>query len=505
MRQGERRPNIVIICSDQHRADSVAAYGNPICRTPSLDRLARQGVLFERCFVQNPVCSPQRASIMTGLLSRNHGTLVNGIALRRNLPTLADMLRAEGYRTAAIGKTHLTAQNEGVPEPPFYGFERLEYLEDSKVGPYADWVLGEFPEYEGYIVGTMFNLPTRDEYWRGRRDFRREYLQAREAHVKPLQISPTCNWGFGHYNPMPEQAHQNRWIADRTLAYIGRCDPRDAHFLWVGFVDPHNPFDPPARFREMYPPDRVDGRIHRDGEEQLWPPHTKAFRKYYETFTESDWRILRALYYGSVTFMDQEIGRILAALDEKLDMENTIVVYTSDHGEILGDHGICGKTAYHYDSCIRAPLICRWDGHWEAGRREGEIVESTDLAATLLAAACVRGDAVMDGCSFEPLLRGQALPAPRGHAYSESYSGGPEDPTPAPITWAKTIRTDRWRATFYPNADYGELFDLKADPAEVHNLWFELACRDVVEEHRCILVNRLMMMDYPIRRGRHAV
>jgi len=180
-------------------------------------------------------------------------------------------------------------------------------------------------------------------------------------------------------------------------------------------------------------------------------------------------------------------------------MENTIVVYTSDHGEILGDHGICGKCAYHYDSCIRVPMICRWDGHWAAGSRQEEIVESTDLPATLLAAAGVEHDVVMEGRSFEPLLRGEAWPEARGHAYSESYSGGPEDPTPAPLTWAKTIRTPRWRATFYPNADYGELFDLENDPQEVRNLWFEPACRGVIEEHRRILLDRLVMMDYPLR------
>jgi len=505
MRARNAPPHIVIICADQHRADSIAAYGNPICRTPNLDRLAEQGVLLERCFVQNPVCSPQRASILTGRLSRNHGTLTNGIPLRRDLPTLADILLARGYRTAAIGKTHLSPQGAGVPEAPHYGFEHLEYLEDNKVGPYLDWVLSSYPEFEGYIVGTMFNLPTNGEYWKGRRDFRKEYLRARERHVKPLEISDTCNWGFGHFNPMPPEAHQNRWIAERVLRHLECCDPSRPQLLWVGFVDPHNPFDPPASFRDLYSPDTVDERIHRDGEEDLWPPHTKAFREYYKSFTELDWRTLRALYYGSVSFMDQEIGRIVRALEQRLDVHNTILVYTSDHGEILGDHGICGKTAYHYDSCIRVPMICRWDGHWERGMREREILESTDLVPTLLDAAGISHDAPMDGRSFAPLLRGEKLSEPRGHAYAESYAGGPEDPTPAPLTWAKTIRTERWRATFYPNADHGELFDMEADPEEVHNLWFDPKWREVVECHRRILLDRLVMMDYPIRRTRTSV
>ncbi len=499
------KPNIVFICPDQHRADSIAAYGNPVCQTPNLDQLAQQGVLFERCFAQNPVCMPQRSSIMTGRLSRNHGVLTNGIPLRRDMPTLADILKADGYRTAAFGKTHLTPQEDGVPEAPHYGFEHLDSVEDCRVGPYLEWVLSEFPEYEGYIIGTLFNLPTNEQHWKGRRDFRKEYLQARRKHVQPLEISDTCNWGYGHYSPLPEEAHHNRWIADRVLSYLEKGDSSKPLFMWIGFVDPHNPFDPPERFRRMYPPQEVDERIHRDGEEDLWPPHTRAFREYYRSFTESDWRTLRALYYGSVTFMDQEIGRIIAALEEKLDMENTILVFVADHGEILGDHGIRGKTAYHYDSCIRVPLICRWDGHWAAGARESEITESTDLGPTLLEEAGVHHNTLMEGRSFAPLLRGEEWEEARGHAYSESYAGGPEDPTPAPITWAKTIRTDRWRATFYPSADYGELFDLRNDPEEVHNLWFRPEHREVIEEHRRILLDRLVMMDYPIARPERAV
>ena len=165
-------PNIIIICSDQHRVDSIGSYGSEHCRTPVLDRLSEQGVQFNQCFANNPVCSPSRATIMTGCQSRRHGLVRNGYALGRELPTFVDRLQAVGYRTSAVGKLHLTPHGQGVAAAPFFGFEHVENSEDPKIGPFLDWVLREYPQYEGYFLGTLFNLPVTDAYWRGRRDLR---------------------------------------------------------------------------------------------------------------------------------------------------------------------------------------------------------------------------------------------------------------------------------------------------------------------------------------------
>lgn len=497
------RPNIILVCSDQHRASATGCYGHSVVQTPHLDRLANRGVRFDRCYAQNPVCSPQRCSIHTGLLSRNHGVYTNSTALRHDIPTLAQTLAGAGYQTAALGKMHLTQHSKAPPTAPYYGFEHVENLEDSRIGPYLDWVLREFPEHAGYSIGSLFNLPSDEAYWRGRRDFRKEYLAAREKHVLPMEISKTCNWGFGHYSPLPPEAHQNHWLADRAINVIRNKRDDAPLFLWVGFVDPHNPFDPPAKYRDMYQLDVIDPRIHVPGEEAGWTPHHKRLHEYTGVFTERDWTILRALYYGSVTFMDESIGRIIAEAESRLDMSNTIVLYTSDHGEILGDHSICGKSCYHYDSCIRVPMIARWDGRWRHGGEADEIVELTDLMPTLLDAADVPAKRKMDGRSFSPLLTGQtAKYTPRDHAYAESYAGAPEDPTPAPHNWAKTVRTRRWRATFYPDLSLGELYDLVADPLEVKNLWREAHAHEVIEEHRAILMRRLMLADHPLPHAR---
>lgn len=499
-------PHIVVICSDELRADSLAAYGNSVCRTPHLDRLAAQGVRFTRCFAQNPVCMPERASLLTGNYSRNTGVRVNGTPLPRDIPTLPDLLDEQGYATAAFGKLHLGNQQDGWATAPHYGFRHVDNVEDHSLGPYLDWALAHFPDCEDYLVGTLFNLPEGDAFWRGRRDFRQEYLAARRRGVEPLEISDTCNWGFTHYSPLPPAAHKNTWIADRTCDYLAAADPARPQFLWVSFVDPHPPIDPPRAFRDLYDADTVDARIWQEGEERGWPPHQRAmYEHYYQAFTERDWRIMRAHYYGSVTFMDEQIGRVVSALESALDMANTLVVFTSDHGEILGDHGIAGKCAYHYDACIRVPLIGRWDGHWAAGESSGAITEHIGLAATLLDAAGLDNCATMDGASFAPRLSGQAAPGDGGHAYIERYAGGPEDPTPAPRTWARTIRSDRYRVTFYPNSDEGELYDMARDPTEVDNRWHDPLCREIVDWHRRLLLDRLILMDYPIRGRRAAV
>jgi arylsulfatase len=495
------QPNIILICSDEHRTDTIGAYGSKICRTPNLDRLAARGVVMERCFAQNPVCMPSRATIQTGLLSRNHGLMAHGygLSLSRDVPTIADILKSAGYRTVAVGKTHLSPWEEGVPEAPHYGFDELDSTDDMILGPYFDWVTSKFPAFEGYVVGTLFVFPG-DHYWKGRRDLRKEYLKAREKYVRPLEISDTCNWGFGHHSPMPEEAHQNRWITQRAIARLEQHDANNPLLLWVGYVDPHNPFDPPPRLREMYRAEEMEEPVGLELDESLLPPHTRANRAWYRRFTRRDWRMLRALYYGSVTFMDEHIGQLLDAVERKLDMRNTIVVFLSDHGEHLGDHGIFGKHAYHYDASIRVPCIVRWDGKWQADRRSQAFMELTDLAPTILEAAGVKPSQAMDGLSFAPLLAGENNAPPRDHVYVESYGGGPEDPTPPPLTWARTIRTARWRVTFYPNASHGELHDLETDPHELRNLWFEPAYRAVLEDHRKILLDRLVMADFPIRR-----
>lgn len=493
-----KRPNIIIICADQHRADTIGSYGSTLCKTPVLDRLAGQGVQFDRCFANNPVCSPSRATILTGCQSRRHRLVRNGYTLTDQLPTFAETLQSSGYRTHAVGKLHITPHNRGIAEAPFYGFGQVENSEDPKIGPFLDWALQHYPQYEGYFLGTLFNLPTDEAYWKGRRDLRKEVARCRERYVKPLEISDTCNWGYGHYSPLPEEAHQTSWITERAIAAVKDPDADEPLLLWVGYQDPHNPFDPPARFGAMYDPEAMPSPVGREVDDRTLPPHLRAYRESLASFTDRDWRTLKALYYGSITFMDAAIGRLIHAVEANLDMRNTIIIYTADHGEILGDHGICGKWAYHYDACTRVPMIWRQDGRWPAGARRCGLIEHADFAPTLLAAAGIAPAGVMDGASYLPLLEGAPHPEGRDHAFIESYNGAPTDPTPPPLCWPRTIRTERWRCSFYADPAVGELYDLANDPDEIQNRYADPACRGIVDEHRQRLVSRLIRQDYPL-------
>ncbi len=497
-REMMRKPNVIVICSDQHRADAMGCYGSEHCQTPTLDRLAAEGVVMERCYSQNPVCAPARAGLMTGCGTRRNGVPRNGCFLSDEVPTLATLLADEGYATAAFGKTHFVPHQWGVPEAPHYGFQYLESVEDNSIGAYYDYVTREFPEHRDYLTGCLFNLPVNPDFWKGRHDVRDEVERCRRQAVAPHEISPTCNWGYAHRSPMPEAAHKSHWITDRAIEYLDLHDTDTPLFMWVGYVDPHNPFDPPRRYAEMYDPADVGSPVRDDEELRHLPPHTRALASALARFTDDDWRHQRALYYGGITFMDDQIGRLLEAVDNRLDPRETIIVYTSDHGELLGDHGLCGKSAYHYDSAIRTPLIFRWREQLPAGARLGDIVEQLDLAPTLLQ-ACRISPPIMDGKSYFPLLAGDDQSAGRAYAYVESYDGGPEDPTPNPLTWARTIRTERWRATFYPAASHGELYDLLNDPHELRNLWHHPDHGDVIAEHRRLLLDRLILMDYPLR------
>jgi len=320
----------------------------------------------------------------------------------------------------------------------------------------------------------------------------------RKQHVLPLEISNTCNWGFGHVSPLPEAAAHSAWITDRAVDMIHRTPPDKPLFLWVGYVDPHNPFAPPRSYAERYVPEQVDARLKREGEEAAFPSAMRGCRPYYDRFTERDWQTLRALYYGQVEFMDAQIGRLLAAAEERLDMRNTIIVYTADHGEHLGDHGIAGKSCYHYDAGIRVPLLMRWDGRWTANAASDDMLELTDLMPTLLAATGIPAPAPLDGLCFAPLLEGGRPERRREHVFIESYAGAPEDRTPAPLTWARTIRSDRYRVTFYPESGEGELYDLAEDPDEFRNRWSDPACREIRAEHRRMLCDRLILQDFPL-------
>ncbi|MFG1625268.1 sulfatase-like hydrolase/transferase [Kribbella sp. NPDC049227] len=445
---GTGRPNVLLICTDQQRYDTIGAYGNEHVRTPNLDRLAADGVLFENCYVQNPVCSPSRASLMTSRYPHAHGLWANGVQLPDHEQFFTKALADDGYDCGLVGKLHLSACKGGRLEPRHDdGFRVFRWAHDpypgSSENQYHRWLKTAFPDL---------------------------YAEARTP-------------GGSGFDNLPTEAHYSRWIGNETIDFLQASRDRSKPFCFVAnFFDPHHGFGAPKEYLDRYQPDELPRPVTRDGELDGKPPIlTEASKESYGghargylSYSEDELQQVKAAYWAMVSLVDDEVGRILAALDEEGLADNTIVVFTSDHGEMLGDHQLMLKGPMMYDCAVRVPLIVRWPGHLPAGERQSELVQWIDLAPTFLEAAGTSPLPRGQGTSLLPLARGEQDAVARGWALCEyRNSGHPYDPA----VHTTMLRTGQWKIVVYhglPATDRdrtGELYDLAADPHELNNLW----------------------------------
>ena len=464
------RPNILLITSDQQHWNTLGVT-NPEIQTPNLDRLAAQGTRFDRAYCPNPTCTPTRASIITGRYPSQHGAWSLGTKLPESEPTVGDELTAAGYRTALVGKAHFQplAGTDEFPslesypilqdldfwrdfDEPFYGFDTVRlarnHADEAHVGQhYALWM-----EEKGY-------------------------------HDWPAAFRPPTgtNTTQKHRWEIPEAYHYNAWIAEESEALLeGYAEREEPFFLWSSFFDPHPPYLAPEPWHAMYEPGSltVPGLI--PGEHDANPPHFRLTQEAKPDF--SAWResgqgihgmnshrrdpeaLARdvAVYYGMVSLMDKYIGRILDRLDTLGLGDNTLVVFTSDHGHLFGQHGLVAKGPFHYEDLVRVPFVARWPGRVAPGQVSSSLVSLVDLAPTFLRCAGLRVPGRMAGVDQLAAWSGGA-PA-RDHAIIENR----HEPTTIHV---KTYIDERYKLTVYYQRDYGELFDLHEDPSESRNLW----------------------------------
>jgi len=446
--------NILLITTDQMRRDHMGCAGNPVIRTPNLDRLAAGGVMLDRAYVNNPVCMPNRATIATGRLPRNHGCWCNGVDLPDCERTIADALNARGYHTALFGKPHfrITANRfDNVPEGIECGPAWEQHVNSPDwTGPYYGF------QYVQISVGHAYaNLSRAHLYeW-----VKRNYPEALE-HQFDWEPSPTG--AMECFTPRyPHQAHSSNWLGQIGGDYL-RKRGRDGQpfMLWVSFPDPHHPFAPPKPYDTMYDPASVPAPLM--GPEVLAdkPAH---FRRDYERHkqTEPQVREIIARTYGMVSLVDENVGKLLDALDEAGLADNTVVVFTADHGDLMGDAGLVLKGPWLFEGLINVPAIWRVPGAAGAGGRTDGLFSSCDIAPTLLALAGGEVPRAMDGLAQTDLVRGgQAL---RDAAMVE-YRTPQGD-------CLHTLVTARRKLTGYGGADYGELYDMACEPPEARNLY----------------------------------
>lgn len=506
------RPNVLIFCVDEMRADHLGCAGNPIVQTPHLDNLAARGVLFSRSYVNNPICMPARSTMFTGLLPRDHGVRVNGQALRQDLPTLPGVLAQAGYRTHAAGKLHLTPWVPMVEPPrpdlypeclaywrdgviqifpePYYGFQTVDF-----VGGHVSYAYGEYIAW----LKAQGGDPS---------------LLTPERALEPPSGAPGC-----YKLALPQELHYNRYIADSSIRLIQECArSRQPFFAWCSFPDPHVPVAPPKPYCDLYDPRQIPLPARRVGEEADLPPYyaqvlagkLRPNGTDNRPIPDAHWQEMIALTYGMVTHIDAEIGRVLAALDAAGLRENTIVLFLSDHGDMMGDHGLLWKGPYTFQGCIRIPTIVAAPG-MAGGRISEALIAQMDLMPSLLDLCGVPmpgSDWAAKPTTFE---RGSVQPlAPYpGRSWREILEGKTErtretvviendDPTMG--FRVRCLVTERYRLTVYPGTPHGELFDLLADPHELYNLWNRPEAQGLQQE----LIARLLH-DYSLETPYHPI
>lgn len=476
--------NVILIMSDQQRADSLGCTGNPLVRTPSLDALAARGSVLTDHYTPNQICSPSRATLFSGLYARHHGLAHNGIALDESHELLSHAFARGGYRTHGIGKFHfqpiLAPAALKMPDSnafwklpesrywrgPFYGFETVDILIGESAaategGHYAQWLESTAPEVAPlYRPEHALSPPPKDfdEVWK-------------------------C--------AVPEQYHYDTWIADRACEFLSSLRDDRPFFLFVSFPDPHHPFSPPKPWSDMYDPAAVPAPSVVPGELELMPdyirrgvlseqepedghksyvdfllspgsPREQGFMTTTEGISVASMRLAIAHTYGMVSMVDAAVGRILQALRATGAKDDTIVMFTSDHGELLGDHGLVRKGPAPYRAVLNVPMIVAGPGI-SPGERNA-LTSHVDVKATLLELAGVECRRT-DGTSFAGLLRGDC-DTTNDVVFAEYHPRAVAD------QYNQSVITKDWRLTIYPRRpDWGELFNRRADAGEHRNLF----------------------------------
>lgn len=443
-------PNILWICTDQQRFDSLGCYGNSFVETPNLDRLAREGVLFEHAYSQSPVCTPSRASFLTGRYPRTTRCRQNGQAIPPDEVLVTKRLHDAGYVCGLAGKLHLAPCNpnvcRGTEQRIDDGYDQFFWSHD----PNDAWFTHDYTQ------------------WLRDKGLHRDTQRFQDSEYVEV---------------LPSEAHsQTTWCVERAMSFIRSAERFQQPWLFsVNMFDPHHGFDPPLaaleRYRAMLAdiplPNYVEGELDN---KPVWQriDHTGAYGGRagypYPDMTAADHRWIRAAYWAMIDVIDRQVGRLLDLLEETGQRENTVIIFTSDHGEMLGDHGIYLKGPYFYDPAVRVPLIVTGPGMLNSGVRADALVELVDLAPTLLEASGIEVPIGMQGKSLLPLLTGQTpLQRHRDDVYCEYYNamGWHRDPA----AHATMVRSRTHKIVIAHGTGTGELYDLNADPTETDNLW----------------------------------
>ncbi len=466
-----RRTNVVLIMADQLRWDCIQPH-NPIIKTPNIQRLADTGITFERTYAPTPVCAPCRGSILTGQYPSSHGLMHNDSFLPRDyFSSIGEIFTREGYYTHFIGKSHLNvchdeASFESPPHVhnldyfrkwhgPWYGFQHADINIGHTTERHA-WGMhyGVWLEDHGVDIGKYFGN--------------------------------TAYTAYGAWD-LPEEFHSSRWVAEVASNAIRDCNSNDQpFFLWVNFQDPHNPCMVPEPWASMYDPTEIPVYGYADGEPESFenkPPFYMEIisqKGGYSTrpkdpglpgtgnvsslkWTQRQVQENASAYYGMVSLLDKYVGQILDTLEETGERDNTIVVFTSDHGDLLGNHGMFWKSIVAFEDHMRVPFIVSYPSTIQAGQTSTALQNLVDLPPTFLSLIGAHIPYQFEGITQAPAWLDPARTQREFVVVEER---------PYDTDWnVRFIVTERFKLSFYAHRTYGELYDVVADPNHLHNLW----------------------------------
>ena len=440
-----KQPNILWICTDQQRYDTIGALGNKYVDTPNIDRLVGDGIAFTHAYCQSPICTPSRASFLTGMYPSTVHSTRNGNSMFNEEQILVTKYLADaGYDCGLIGKLHLASAFGRIEPRTDDGYSFWEYShaprDDWPKGHgYADWV-----RKKGSILGDLIK----------------------------------------NSDGVPPELHQTTWCAEKTIEFI-RKQRTGPWMASVNIYDPHPPFNPPSCYRDKFDPEKMPGPLFRDSDlkqqmalekidfqSKVRRPNKLDIRdpKFPERGRSAEGRQLQAAYYAMIKLIDDQVGNIIEALENDGVRDNTVIIFTSDHGEMLGDHGLIQKGCRFYEGLVRVPLIISWPERFLKDVQSDALVELIDKAPTILELAGVDIPSRMQGRSLLPILYGEKpLDKHRDHVRCEYYDALAEPDN----SFATMFRNERYKLVVYHGHDVGELYDLQEDPEEFENMWSE--------------------------------
>ncbi|WP_352421907.1 sulfatase-like hydrolase/transferase [Proteiniphilum sp.] len=491
------QPSILLITSDQQFWMGMG-YNDPILKTPNLDRLVEMGTIYNRAYTCNPVSTPTRCSIITGLYPSQHGAYALGTKLPENVPCIGDYLSQVGYTSILVGKAHFQplAGNAIYPSleaypilqdlnfwkkynGPFYGFDHVELARDhgdeSHVGQhYALWMIdklkkeGRDPEeWKQWFIrpGVVGYANVSAEM--------QKIMDKNGAQGTPQR---------GAWN-IPEEYHLNAWIAERTNANINEMlKEGKPFFIWASFFDPHPPYLVPEPWASMYDPAEIKlPEVDPDDLEDM-PYHYRMTQTgktgwgaefdedgfsihglHNQKTTKEQLAANKAIYYGMISMMDKYIGQILDNLERAGQLENTVVIFTTDHGHHIGTHNLTAKGGFAFEEDLRIPFIVSWKGHYPQKRQSDALISLVDLVPSFLKLAGREIPMTVAGIDVTPIWAGEKDKI-RDWVFAENRFQRTK-------FYQKTYIEERYKITWYMQSDEGELFDLENDPDEFHNLW----------------------------------